>query len=77
MLKKAKRLLEITFGVIMIAIGVTGFLFPFLPGLPPFIFGVILISPSHGKRLLDFLKLQLDKIRLFLKKTFKRTTSDK
>ena len=52
----------------MVALGLIGFIFPFLPGWPPFLFGVILISPHHGHKLLNYIKAQIDKIKAKFKR---------
>lgn len=51
-----KRSLEITGGIILIAIGIIGLLLPLMPGAVPIFAGILLISPAHGKKIIDWLK---------------------
>lgn len=51
-----KRSLKITGGIILIIIGIVGLVLPLMPGVVPIFAGILLISPIHGKKIIDWLK---------------------
>jgi uncharacterized protein YqgC (DUF456 family) len=56
MLKGLKRHLKVALGVVLIMFGVVSLIFPLSPGLVLITSGVLLISPSHGKKMIRFLR---------------------
>lgn len=63
MKKETKRVLRIISGYILIAFGIIGLFLPFLQGIALIFAGILLISPSHGKKIIDWMKIKWQKFR--------------
>ncbi|MFH1284329.1 MAG: PGPGW domain-containing protein [Candidatus Peregrinibacteria bacterium] len=58
-----KMTLRIIVGTFSIVLGIIGFLIPFMPGWLLVFFGIILISPHHGKRVISWVKQKIFRMK--------------
>lgn len=68
MKKKIIRWLQIGGGILLIILGIIGLFLPFLQGILFIFAGITLISPAHGKKMVN-------KIKIWWKKKHKNNTS--
>lgn len=68
MKKKIKRWLQIIGGILLILLGIAGLVLPFLQGFLFIFAGIMLISPTHGKKILYKGKRFWEKIKKWKKK---------
>lgn len=63
MRKETKRIIRIISGYILIIFGIIGLFLPFLQGIALIFAGIMLISPSHGKKIIAWVKMKWQKLK--------------
>lgn len=63
-----KRSFEIVLGTIFLIASIIGFIVPIIPGWLLLFSGIVLISPHHGKKIVDWIKKRLQELKNSRKK---------
>ena len=58
-----KRSLQITGGLLLIILGFIGWFIPIMPGTALMFSGILLITPTHGQKIINWIKEKWTKIR--------------